>query len=158
MKYLRIIIIHKWLFLILLFATVLRFYHIDFQSLWMDEIYTMNVSSPKLSWAQFHQQLLKREGFPHFYFAFLRILYSIFEYSSFIARAVSAVAGIASVYAIYLVAKTLNNYKTGLIAALLLTVNEYQIYMSQEARPYTLYFLATCLSFYRLVLFIKKIR
>ena len=156
MKYLRIIIIHKWLFLILLVATVLRFYHIDFQSLWMDESYTMNVSSPKLSWAQFHQQLLKREGFPHFYFVFLRILYSIFEYSSFIARSVSAVAGIASVYAIYLVSKELSNYKTGLIAALLLAVNEYQIYMSQEARPYTLYFLATCLSFYRLVLFIKN--
>ena len=52
----------------LLLATILRLYHLDFQSLWMDELYTMNVSNPKLSWLEFHKQMLKREGFPHLYF------------------------------------------------------------------------------------------
>jgi mannosyltransferase len=147
---------NKWILCILLIATILRFYHLDFQSLWLDEIYTMNVSNPRLSWLEFHQQLLKREGFPHFYFGLLRITYTIFGYTSVVARSVSAFAGIGCVYAIYLIGKELNNVKIGLVAAFLVAVNEYQIYISQDARPYSLYFLAATLSFYRLIIFIKN--
>ena len=38
---------NKWIILILIVATILRLYNIDYQSLWMDEIYTLNVASPK---------------------------------------------------------------------------------------------------------------
>jgi mannosyltransferase len=156
MKYLNIIQKNKWLLLILLLATILRFYHLDFQSLWMDEIYTMNVSSPKLSWLEFHQQIIKREGFPYLYFLLVKLFCFIFGYSGVVARSVSVVAGIACVYTIYLIGKELNNKNIGLFAALLVSVNEYQIYISQDARPYSLYFLATVLSFYRLIIFLKN--
>lgn len=156
MKFLNLIKQNKWLLLILLLATLLRFYHLDFQSLWMDEIYTMNICSPKLSWLEFHQQIIKREGFPYLYFLLVKLFCFIFGYSGVVARSVSVVAGIGCVYAIYLIGKELNNKTIGLFAALLVAVNEYQIYISQDARPYSLYFLATVLSFYRLIIFIKN--
>ncbi|POS02975.1 dolichyl-phosphate-mannose-protein mannosyltransferase [Flavobacterium croceum DSM 17960] len=145
-----------WLIVILLCATFLRFYHLDFQSMWMDELYTMVVSNPAMSWAAFHKELIAREGFPHLYFIILKIFYFFFGFTSFTARSVSAIAGIASIYALFLVGKALYNSKTGLVAALLITVSNYHIYISQDARPYTLYFLFVCLSFYRLILFIKN--
>lgn len=148
---------NKWLLLILLLATVLRLYHLDFQSLWMDEIYTMNITNPKLSWTEFHQQIIKREGFPYLYFLIVKLFYFFFGYTGIVARSVSAIAGISCVYAIYLLVKELNNKNIGLLAALLVAVNEYQIYISQDARPYSLYFLFTVLSFYRLIIFLKKV-
>jgi 4-amino-4-deoxy-L-arabinose transferase-like glycosyltransferase len=156
MKRFEIIKQNKWILLILLLATFLRFYHLNFQSLWMDEIYTMNVASPKLSWSEFHKQLIKREGFPYFYFLLVKLFYYFFGYTGVVARALSAMAGIACVYAIYKLAKELNNKTIGIYAALLLTVNEYQIYISQDARPYSLYFLFTVISFHRLVIFLKN--
>lgn len=147
---------NKWIILILLLASFLRFFNLGFQSLWLDEIYTMNISSPNQTWATFHKELIKREGFPHLYFVLLRFLYFIFDYTPFVARSFSAVTGIAGVYAIYLIGKELYSSKIGLFAALLLSVNSYHILMSQDARPYTFYALAATLSFYRLVVFLKN--
>lgn len=155
-KLIKRIIENKWLLLILLIASILRFYNLDFQSLWMDEIYTMNISSPNFSLKEFHSEMLLREGFPYLYYILIKISYFIFGYSSVVARGFSAVVGILSVYAIYILGKELSNKKTGLIAALLLAINEYCIYVSQDARLYTLYLLISIFSFYKLILFIKS--
>lgn len=147
---------NKWLILILIAATFLRFFHLDYQSLWMDEIYTLNISSPKLSFKEFHSELILRDGFPHLYFILLKISYFFFGYSSYVARGFSALAGVVSVYFIYLLGKELLSKKAGLFAALLLTINEYNLYISQDARPYTLYLLVTIISFYALVRLLKN--
>lgn len=147
---------NKWLLLILLLALFLRFFHLDYQSLWLDEIYTLNVSSPKLTFKQFHKELIDREGFPHLYFILLKIFYFFFGYTPFVARSFSAIVGVLSVYGIYLLGKELINQRAGLIVAFLLACNEYNVVISQDARPYTLYLLFTILSFYRLSKFIKE--
>ncbi|WP_430399718.1 glycosyltransferase family 39 protein [Flavobacterium sp.] len=150
------IIENKWLLLILIVATILRFYNLDFQSLWMDEIYTMNISSPNFSLKEFHSEMLLREGFPYLYYILIKISYVFFGYSAYVARGFSAIMGILSVYAIYILGKELSNKRTGLIAAVLLAINEYCIYISQDARLYTLYLLITIFSFHRLVVFLKS--
>lgn len=147
---------NKYLLLILSIAAFLRIYHLDFQSLWMDEIYTMNVSSPSLTFSQFHNEMILREGFPYLYFLLLKTMYFFFGYTSFTARFLSVIAGVLAVFLIYKIAKKLVDYQTGLIAALLLAINEYQIYISQDARPYTLYLAAIIFSYYRLIFFIEK--
>ena len=78
MKFLNIIKQNYWLTAIIAIASLLRLYHLNFQSMWMDEIYTMNISNPKLSFLELHQENLLRDGFPDFYFLLLRffILYS----------------------------------------------------------------------------------
>uniref|UniRef100_UPI00404B97A4 glycosyltransferase family 39 protein n=3 Tax=Flavobacterium sp. TaxID=239 RepID=UPI00404B97A4 len=144
------------LIFILLLATFFRLYNLDFQSLWMDEIYTMNVSNPSFSFEKLRQEVILREGFPYFYFILLRFFYFFTEYSGLAARSVSAIAGVMGVYYIYLLGKELRNKNVGLIAALLLSINDFHILYSQEARPYTLFFLFVIISFYRLSIFIKN--
>ena len=157
MNFLNLIKQNYYLTVIIFIASFLRLYHLDFQSMWMDEIYTMNISNPKLSFLELHQQNLLRDGFPDFYFLLLRFFYFIFGYSEFTARLVSSLAGIGGVYVIYLLGKEIFNKNVGLMAAFLLCFNDFHIYYSQEARPYTLFLLTVVFSFYRLSIFIKNI-
>lgn len=155
MKILSYLKQHRWLLLIVLLGSSLRLYRLDYFSLWMDEIYTMNVTNPALTFKEFHDVIVAQEGFPFFYFFLVKGFYAVLGYTSFAARLVSAVAGIASIISLYKLGKHLFSKEAGLCAALLLAINEYHIYYSQEARPYTLFFLFTIIGFYRLSLFIK---
>jgi mannosyltransferase len=147
---------NKWLTLILTLATILRFHHLDFQSLWMDEIYTMNVSNPANSFGTVISEVYQKEGFPYMYFILVKIFLGIFGYTGIVARSFSAILGIVSVYLIYKLGNEIYNKKTGLYAALLLSCSEFAIYYSQEARPYALYLMGTILVFYGFVKFIKN--
>ncbi len=145
-----------WLIAILLLAIFLRLFHLGFQSLWLDEIFTLNISDPQLSSDQFHYEMILREGFPYLYFYVLQFLYAILGYSPETARLLSAIGGIVGVYAVYLVGKEIFSKNAGLIAAFLMAINEYNIQISQDARPYSLYLMATVLSFYRLAIFLRN--
>lgn len=146
---------NKWLILILTIATALRFYHLNFQSPWLDEIYTLNVSNPNNTFLQLFESVKTNGGFPYLYFIIVKIMLSVFGYSILVARIFSAFFGVLSVYAIYRFGKELMNKEVGFLSALLFTFNEYSIYVSQDARPYTFYFFGVILSFYGLVKFIK---
>ncbi len=146
---------NKWLLPILMLATFLRCYHIGFQSLWLDEIFTLNISNPALTFDEFNYEMILREGFPYLYFYILDFFYTIFGYSPETARIVSAIGGVLGVYAVYLFTKEVFTKNAGLIAAFLIAINEYNIQISQDARPYSLYLMATVFSFYRLTVFLK---
>ena len=156
MKHIDILKENKWLILILFVATFLRLYKIDFQSLWMDEIYSMNVSSPNQTLSNLISEVNAREGFPYLYFITLKILFTIFGHTAIIARLFSAFFGVLSVFAVYKFGKSLFTNTVGLVAAVLMAINEYNIYISQDARPYTLYLFATIVSFYFLSTIIKE--
>src|SRR5690606_3381699 len=121
---------------------------LDFQSVWMDEIYTLNVSDPSLTFKQMHDEVISREGFPYLYFILLRFFYAVFGYTEMVARLLSAIGGIAGVVAIYVFGKHIFNKQVGLIAAFLLAINDFHIAASQEARPYTLFVLFAIIAFY----------
>lgn len=147
---------HKWLILIMILAAVLRVYNLDFQSMWLDELFTMAVTNPDLTWSQFHKEIVTRESFPFLYFIIVKGFYFLFGYSSLVARMVSVLAGIFGVYAAYLLGKKIHTKQVGLIASLFVAVSNYHIYISQDARAYSLYFLFVCLSFYTLLIYIKR--
>jgi hypothetical protein len=146
---------NKWLVLILVLAAVLRFYHLDFQSLWMDEIYTVNISSPKNSFSTVINEVNLRDGFPYLYFITLKILFTVFGHTAVVARSLSVIGGLLSIALIYLLTNKLINKKAALFAALLMAISEYHIYISQDARPYTLYLAAIIFGYYRLLFFIE---
>lgn len=145
-----------WLILIIVLGTFLRFYHLDYQSIWLDEIHTMIEGNPSLPYSEFYDIMLLREQMPHLYYILVRVNSFVFGHSTFVVRSLSAIFGIASIYSIYLLTKELSNKKAGYFAALLLSINYFHIWYSQEARPYVLLALFTILSFYRLVKFIKN--
>mgnify|MGYP003565162112 CR=1 FL=1 len=59
---------NKWLFLILITGAILRFYKLDFQEPWLDEISTLQVTDPTLTFSETNWLIMNRDGFPHFYF------------------------------------------------------------------------------------------
>lgn len=144
------------LVIIILFAAVLRLYHIDFQSIWLDEIHTMIEGNPRMPYKEFYDIMVLREQMPHLYFLGVKMFSFIFGHTTFVVRMFSAIIGIVSIYSIYLLGKEIQNKKVGIIAALLLAVNYFHISYSQEIRPYVLLSLFAILSFYKLIIFIKK--
>ncbi|WP_288133063.1 glycosyltransferase family 39 protein [Flavobacterium sp.] len=154
-KVLNFIKENKFLVVILLIAAILRFYKINLQSLWMDEIYTMNITNPDNSFGTIVTEVNNREGFPYLYFLLLKILHTIFGYSAIVTRGLSAFFGILSVYAISKLGEKIYSKKAGLFAALILAFSEYGILISQEARPYSFYVLGVIVSFYAMITFLK---
>lgn len=141
---------------ILVLAAALRFYHVGFQDMWIDELHTMIAADPGLTLGEFHRLMLAREGMGHLYFMAVRILHELFGYVPLTSRVFSAVIGTATILAMYLLGKALYSRRSGLIGALLLTINYFHITYSQEARPYALLVLFTVVSFYTMMLYIKK--
>lgn len=155
MRLISIIKQNKLLIAILVLASALRLVHIGFQSPWLDEIHTLNEADPNNSLALIYEKLRMSEPHPPLYFYIIHFLFKIFGYYIEVARLFSAATGIAGVYALYLLGRELFNKRTGLIAALLLSINYFHLYYSQDARPYTFFCLFSILALYRLVLFIK---
>ena len=156
MKILNYLKQHYVLTTILVVAAMLRFYHIDFQSIWLDELITMKECNPKLSFDESYGMMSIMENNPLLYYYSVKLFSTIFGHTTFVVRMFSAVIGLLSVFGIYLLGKEIKNEKTGLIAALLLTINHFHLWYSQEARAYGLLTLLTIVSFYRLVIFLKK--
>ena len=144
------------LLLILVVATILRLYNINYQSVWLDEIHTLIEADPIYNWSEFYNSLLMSDPHPPLYFALVKVLFGFFGHTAAVVRVFSAVIGIVGVYSIYLLGKEIKNKRLGLISAALLAVNYFHIYYSQEARMYAMLFLFTVISFYRLVVLVKK--
>lgn len=157
MKYLNFLKENKFIIGILLIASFLRLYKLDFQSPWLDELSTILVSDPDLTYSRTHELIMNREGFPHLYFLTLKFLCDIFGHTILVLRLFSVFFGILSVYIMFLFVKELINKNAGYISALLLTVNFFHIYHSREARAYALLVFFVILASYRLVKFIKNI-
>ncbi|WP_298222175.1 glycosyltransferase family 39 protein [Flavobacterium sp.] len=145
-----------FLAIILLVSAILRFYHLDFQSVWLDEIHTLNEANPTFSLTQIYNGLLISEPHPPLYFFLVHYFFILFGYTSVVLRVFSVIVGLLGIYSIYILGREIFNKKAGLYAAVLLSVNYFHIYYSQEGRMYALLFLTTTLSFYFLVKFIKE--
>ena len=120
---------------ILFLSLILRFYHLDFQSIWLDEIHTMNESNPNISLSELYSAIQTGEQMPPLYFYILYFIFKIFGYTTFVARFFSAVLGVISIYALYVFSKEVFNKKVALISSFLLSINSFHLYYSQEARP-----------------------
>lgn len=144
-----------FLIAILLVASILRIYHADHESLWIDEIITMVIADPSLGFTETYKLLPTLDLQPPLYFYVLKYLLYVFGYSTLVLRLFSSALGIAAVWAIYLLGRELHSKRAGLFAAAILSVNLYHIFYSQEARPYAFLALFTILSFYRLLLYLK---
>ena len=142
---------NKLLCVILGIGTFLRFYKLDFQSLWLDELYTMNVANPANSYGTIIDEVYLRESFPYFYFFVENSFFKIFGFNSLVARIPSALFGTLTILALYKLVKLLYNKSAALVASILLAINEFHIFYSQDARAYSFYIFGVILSFYFLL-------
>jgi len=146
-----------FLIFIICLAAAFRFYHIDYQSVWLDEICSITEADPNIAWSDLETKILASDPHPPLYFALLKIMFLLFGYTTFVARIFSAIVGVLGIYAIFLLGKEIKNSKVGLMSAALLAVNYFHIYHSQEVRMYGMLMLFTTLSFYGLLRFLKQV-
>ncbi|MDD1703891.1 MAG: glycosyltransferase family 39 protein [Methanoregula sp.] len=128
-------------------GSLLRFYHLGFNSLWLDEAstYTFAVNSFQGIW----QATTSGEFNPPLFYWLEHIMLGVGNNEA-ILRFIPAVAGVLTIPLIYFVGKGFLDRTTGLIAAAVFAFSPFLIYYSQEARAYSLmfFFVAFGLLFY----------
>ncbi|MFA5199862.1 MAG: glycosyltransferase family 39 protein [Candidatus Omnitrophota bacterium] len=139
MKYPRIKLTKNIIFIcfILLVALILRLYRLGANDLWNDEVYSVFIAND--FWGSWN---------PPLYFAGLHYWVKVFGLSEFSLRLPSAIFGAGSVLLLFMFGKRLFDEKIGLIASLMLCLSSFNIWYSQEARPYTLQVFFSILSTY----------
>lgn len=129
---------------ILVAATILitlfsRLYHLEFQSLWFDELYSMIIANPENSYKTILQNI-RTDFHPPFYYLSLNTLFQILPYNDFSGRLISALIGIAGVFLTYILGNAIKDKRTGIVMAFLTSIFFFHIKYSQEVRMYILIF------------------
>jgi uncharacterized membrane protein len=133
----------------------LRFYGLNLQSFWYDELCSTTRAAPHLQISKIIKTYQK-DPHPPFHPLLLHYWMKIFGYNQFSTRLLSAIFGIVGVFAFYLLGCEISNRRTGLITSMLAAVNYFHIYYSQEVRPYIFAALWGTLSFYFLLQLLRE--
>lgn len=127
-----------FLILILLIGTLLRTYNLSSESISFDEIIPIRITKhPNSDYAN-----------PPFYYLFLNYWIELFGNSEFVIRLPSVIFGALSILLLYYLANLLFNKRIALLSALILAINPFHIFYSQEARMYSLFALFSLLSLF----------
>ncbi len=132
---------------IILLGIVLRFHDLGAESYWVDEVTMLRVAGGSV------ESILAaaQGGRPPVYVLTAHYWLQSFGTAEGAARALSAVFGSISLLLMYVVGRTLFGRGVGLISTLLMALSEFQIYVSQDLRYYSLLLLFALLSFLSLV-------
>ena len=141
------------LFLIVLIGLGLRLYDLGSESLWRDEISSLQAAQLDLRQivdnraADFH---------PPFYYFVLHYWLKLFGSSEFAARLLSALCGIVSIVLICRIGTLLFSERLGLLSALIFALAEFQVHYAQEVKGYALFTLLNLCSFYFFILLLQQ--
>lgn len=136
-----------WLALILVLGVLLRLLWIGANSLWFDEAFSWIVAR-QTAWAILTGRL---EPFLPSLYHFLLNSWIRMGESEATLRSFSALCGAITIPVMYFLGRELFSSRVGLAAALLTSVLPFQIYFSQEARPYALVILLSALTLWAFV-------
>ena len=167
-------------------GTILRFWHLDFKPLWMDEVITAIFSfgksyndvpvevvfplnrlqeiftfQPGVSCAQIAQNVARYSTHPPLFFCWM---YSWLGWMTPLGkewveklRSLPALSGVGAIVVMYFVNRTAFTPSAGIMAAGLMAVSPFAVYLSQEARHYTLPMLAVALALLGLIQILQDI-
>ncbi|MFC2156938.1 glycosyltransferase family 39 protein, partial [Acidobacteriota bacterium] len=142
-----------YLFAITIFGAILRFRDIASESLWLDELVTVDFTLGGIR--NIFESCMQMDWLP-LYPSSLWIWTRIFGFTDSTVRAFSATIGVAGILALYFLGKKLFSKQVGLAAALFLSVSRFHIVYSREARSFILVFLLAVLSYLALLRQIEK--
>ena len=144
------------LFVLVLITILVRFFHLNFEDYWFDEINSFWLSDPTISDKNTYIERYLKPGQPDqitFYF-FLKYFFKIFGYSDVVGRYFSFVFGCLSIPIIVYSSFKIKNNNSFLFLFFLLSINSYLIAYSQEVRVYSLLLFVSSINIF---LFIKLI-
>lgn len=115
------------------------------QSFWFDEVVSLRIAEHSIthSW-----QYLQWENNPPLHYWYLHLWLKIFGSSENALRFSSTLLSFLAIIAIYFLGQRLANRRVGLIAAFLMAISSYQIFLSMDARMYPMLLLFAILSTY----------
>ncbi len=122
-------------------GAALRLYQIGAQSLWFDELLSIAVSRLSLRLVLVSPASID----PPLYYVLLHWWLALGNDDGLV-RLLSAIPGIATIPAIYSVAKRLTDVRVAFVAAMIFALSPLQLYYAQEARMYALLVFLTTLS------------
>lgn len=137
---------------ILLLATALRLYRLDFQSLWWDEGHSISVARAALTQIP---TLPAMDVHPPLYFQFLHLWMNSAGSTEFAARYLSLIFGVLAVALLYRLGRDGGERALGWLAAILGALSPFLVAYSQEVRMYSL---VACLSLLSVLSFLRAAR
>jgi mannosyltransferase len=141
--------------LLTLLAFLLRAYHLDHFSFWIDEALTPLRTSHHwldiIAGRTFIQEAISQDTHPPLYYLLVAVTRQLWGSSDYAFRYFSLLWGVLLVPLLFQLGRELFNRRVGLVAALLVAINPLHIWYSQEARMYTLLVWLGALSTYLLV-------
>lgn len=144
-----------FLLVIVLLGFTLRLYQLDQESIWIDEILTIDHAQQQ-NISGVVQRVSLREGAPPGHYVLLHYWIQLFGNSSFSVRFPSVIFGTVSILIIFLVVRTIATDKIAIISSLFLATSMLQILYSQEARLYAMFtFLSLLSTYFYITTFIK---
>lgn len=132
---------------ILFFGIIFRFYNINYDDLWYDEIISFYVANPDFSLKESHNIHKDIEIAPFTFNLILKIFYQIFGYDVHFARYIPAFFSVLTIITVIKISKILNNDKSFIFSAFLISFNIFLINYAQEQRLYSLLIFFSSLSF-----------
>lgn len=124
----------------------MRIYDLSSESIWIDETFSL----------KFSRDINEDLGHPPLYFLFLGYWTDLFGNSEFAIRFLSVIFGSLSILLLYFFAGLLFNKKAALLSTFIFSINPFHIYLSQQARMYSLFTLFSLLSLYYFLRVLKE--
>ncbi len=135
--------------LLVFFVLVVSLLASPLKSFWSDEVYSINFSRTLIHTAKYKDTNMM------LFHLILHYWMRLGE-NELVLRILSTVFACATIPFIYLIGKKLFSKETGLISAILLSINVFFIAYAQEVRSYSLLFLLSAISTYYFVQIISK--
>jgi hypothetical protein len=122
----------------LIIATLLGFFfRYDknfYDGYWADEILTLEISNPSLSYENFLSKWRELDDSPKFYFLFLRYFFKIFDFTAEYGRIFSIFFNTLAIFFSYFIFTQNFNHKISLTGVLLISLNIFLIWQAKETR------------------------
>jgi len=106
---------------IIAISAAMRLYRIDYQSLWVDELFSIVETEPHNSLASVIEYAKGDQ--PPLFFIYIHYAFKAFGYSESVGRIACALVGLISIIAIYFLVKEVQSQSAGLFAALITGFN-----------------------------------
>jgi uncharacterized membrane protein len=126
-------------------AALLRFHHLNTESVWLDEAFSIATSRTSLANIVAENS---QDVHPPLHYFLLHYWGFLAGTTTWAGRALSVLCSLGTIAAAYVVGARLRRRATGLVAALVLAISVFQIEFAQEARMYALLALLSTLSMY----------
>jgi len=132
---------------------ILRVYHLNYHSLWLDEMMQVMVASAE--WKDLFK-LVSSHSSPPLDYILMKPVILLFGNADWVVRMPALLFGLASIPAFYFFFFFITDRKKASIAATLLIFSPMAIYYSQEARMYSMFLFLSLISYILTLRFIEK--